>query len=206
MKEGGGASESAVEWLQLNQNKERLIAKCEFFEKTGQKQIKDSEHLHQWHLPKQIFTMYYNYWYLLRVCIEKTTQMVTGKTAFPYQSYQWRLTVSLFHCCSAWQWSARCCMDTAEVTIPASECFPSLLCLTLVNSSFLFFLKGLIHCSLMSTEWLLLTSAGTALVHRWMVLKGIVRKDKWKDSDTGPVMFNYSSQNENDSSTFSIQN
>lgn len=38
--EGGRASESAFERLQLNQNKERLIAKCAFFEKTGQKQIK----------------------------------------------------------------------------------------------------------------------------------------------------------------------
>lgn len=40
VKEGGGASESAFEWLQLNQNKERLIAKYELFEKTGQKEIK----------------------------------------------------------------------------------------------------------------------------------------------------------------------
>lgn len=37
LKEGGQASESAFEWLQLNQNKERLIAKYEFFGNTGQK-------------------------------------------------------------------------------------------------------------------------------------------------------------------------
>jgi len=37
VKEGGGASESAFQRLQLHQNKERLIAKYEFFEKTGQK-------------------------------------------------------------------------------------------------------------------------------------------------------------------------
>lgn len=125
----------------------------------------------------------------------KTIQMLTGETAFPYQSYQWRQNWSFCHC-SGCQVRARCCGDTGEVTIPASECFSSLLCLTLVNSSS-FFLKGLIHCSLMSTEWLLLTSAGIALVHRWMVLKGTVMKDKWKDSDTRPVMFNYSFKKRN---------
>lgn len=62
-KEGGGASESAFERLQLYQNKERLIGKYEFFENTGQKanKIKDSQHLHSWHLSEQIFTVYYNY-------------------------------------------------------------------------------------------------------------------------------------------------
>lgn len=126
----------------------------------------------------------------------KTIQMLTSQTAFPYQSYQRRLTISLFCRYSVRQRSARFCMDTGEVTIPASECFSSVLCLTLVNSSF-FFLKALVYCSLMSTEWLLLTSAGIALVHRWMVLKGVVMKDKWKDSDIRPVMFNYSLKKKN---------
>lgn len=127
----------------------------------------------------------------------KTNQMLTGKTAFPYQSYQWRLRIGHFIAVlNVREGRARCCADTGDVTIPASECFSSLLCLTLVNSSS-FFLKGLIHCSLMSTEWLLLTSAGIALVHRWMVLKGAVMKDKWKDRDTRPVMFNYSFKKRN---------
>lgn len=100
VKEGGGASESASEWLQLYQNKERLIAKYEFFENTGQKanKIKDSQHLHWWHPSEQIFTMYYSYSYLLRLCIEKTIQMLTGKTVFPYQSSQWRWTILVSFC------------------------------------------------------------------------------------------------------------
>lgn len=118
----------------------------------------------------------------------KTIQMLTGKTAFPYQSSQWRLRIGHFVTVLNVREA-----PGVRVTVPASECFSSLLWLTLVNSGS-FFLKGLIHCSLMSTEWLLLTSAGIALVHRWMVLKGTVMKDKWKDSDTRPVMFNYSSK------------
>lgn len=193
VKEGGGPSESAFAWLQLNQNKDRLRAKYELFEKTGQKQVTDFQHLHQWHLSEQIFTVYCNYQYLLR----KTIQMLTGKTAFPYRSYQRRLTISLSRCCTVWQQSARCCRDTGEVTIPASEWFCSVLCLTLVNSSFVF-LKGLIHCSLMSPEWLLLTSVGIALVHSWTAWKA-----EWWETNERTVMLDQQcssipSENQND--------
>lgn len=97
LREGGGASESAFEWLQLNQNKERLIARWVLWKDWAEAiKQKDFQHLHQWHLSEQIFTVYYNYWYLLRLCTEKTIQMLTGKTAFPYQSYQWRPRIGHF--------------------------------------------------------------------------------------------------------------
>lgn len=66
-------------------------------------------------------------------------QMLPGKAAFPYQSHQWS---GLLCHDSVGQQSARCCADSGETTIPASEGFASVLCLTLVNSSFFFFLKG----------------------------------------------------------------
>lgn len=68
-------------------------------------------------------------------------QMLPGKAAFPYQSHQWRPRSGLLCHDSVGQQSARCCEDSGEITIPASEGFASVLCLTLVNSSF-FFLKG----------------------------------------------------------------
>lgn len=92
-----------------------------------------------------IWTDFYHVLQLLiptKALYRKTIQMLTGKTAFPYRSYQRSSTISLFCWYSAWQQNTRCSRDTGEGTNPATEFFSSVLCLTLVNSSFFFFFKG----------------------------------------------------------------
>lgn len=97
LREGGGASESAFEWLQLNQNKERLIARWvlwkDWAEAIKQKRFSTSASM------TPIWTGFYCVLQLLipaKALHRKTIQMLTGKTAFPYQSYQWRLRIGHF--------------------------------------------------------------------------------------------------------------
>lgn len=94
LREGGGASEPALEWLQLNQNKERLIERWVLWKVWAEAiKQKDFQHLHQWHLSEQIFYCVLQLLITAKALHRKTIQMLTGKTAFPYQSYQWRLRI-----------------------------------------------------------------------------------------------------------------
>lgn len=98
LKEGGGASESASEWLQLNQNKERLIARWVLWKDWAEAiKQKDFQHLHQWHLSEQIFTVYYKYWYLLRLCTEKQFRRWQAKlpSLIRATSGDWELVILL---------------------------------------------------------------------------------------------------------------